>query len=174
MHELVIRSLRETERAWAEAALTAELGGRMQARRGELVDVLEGPVLVATRGDRPIGIVSWLVDAAGAIPGATAEVRALVVDADARGHGVGRLLIDAAAAALRESGVRRAWLVTTNDNLAALALYQKAGWQLTALRPGAIDDVRRTIKPAIPEMGEHGIPLRDELELELELSVGPA
>jgi ribosomal protein S18 acetylase RimI-like enzyme len=137
----------------------------MQARRRELIDVLEGPALVAIREDQGVGIVSWLVDDAGA----GAEVRALAVSTEARGQGVGRLLMDGAAAALRESGVRRSWLVTTNDNLAALALYQKAGWRLAALRPGAIDEVRRTIKPAIPDVGEHGIPLRDELELELEL-----
>jgi ribosomal protein S18 acetylase RimI-like enzyme len=137
----------------------------MQARRGELVDVLEGHALVATRGDEPVGIVSWLVAEADA----AAEVRALVVCADARGQGAGRMLIDAAADALRDAGVRRAWLVTTNVNLAAFALYQKAGWRLSALRAGAIDEARRTIKPGISERGEHGIPLRDELELTKEL-----
>lgn len=129
------------------------------------MDVLEGPALVALDGDRPVGIVSWLADTAGT----TAEVRALLVTANARRLGVGRVLIDAAAGALRELGVRSAWLVTTNDNLAALALYQKAGWRLSALRPGAVDESRRTIKPGIPAIGEHGIPLRDELELELDL-----
>jgi ribosomal protein S18 acetylase RimI-like enzyme len=97
-------------------------------------------------------------------------VRVLVVAQPARGRGVGRELIDAAAVALRHAGVRRAWLVTTNDNLAALALYQKAGWRLAALRPGALDEARRTLKPEIPELGQYGIPLRDELELELVLA----
>lgn len=137
----------------------------MQARRGELMDVLEGPALVAVRAGQPIGLVSWLVHE----PGGTAEVRALVVDAAARGLGVGRALIDAAVAAVRDAGVRRAWLVTTNDNLAALALYQRAGWRQSALRPRAIDELRRTIKPSIPEIGEHGVPIRDELELARDL-----
>ena len=141
----------------------------MQARRGKLVDVLDGQALVATKGEEPVGLVSWRVDAGGA----AAEVRALLVTAEARGQGAGRALIDAAADALREAGVRRAWLVTTNDNLAALALYQKAGWRLSALRAGAVDESRRTIKPGLPEIGEHGIPLRDELELELELVIAP-
>jgi ribosomal protein S18 acetylase RimI-like enzyme len=163
--ELVIRSLQEADREWAEAALAGELGGRMQARRGELVDALEGPVLVAARGDRPIGLVSWVVDGAGD----SAEVRVLLVIAEARGEGVGRMLIDAAADALRDAGVRRAWLVTTNDNLAALALYQKAGWRLAALRPGAIAELRRSIKPSIPIAGEHGILIHDELELSKDL-----
>jgi ribosomal protein S18 acetylase RimI-like enzyme len=137
----------------------------MQARRGALVDVLEGSGLVAMRDGLPVGLVSWLADDSGT----TAEVRVLAVAAEARGAGVGRALIDAAGAALRDAGVRHAWLVTTNDNLAALALYQKAGWRLAALRPGAMDQSRRTIKPSIPEIGEHDIALRDELELVIEL-----
>ena len=131
--------------------------------------MLAGSGLVAVPADRsdpdPVGLVTWFADASGA----NAEVRVLVVAGSARGRGVGRMLIEAAAAALREAGVGGAWLVTTNDNLAALALYQKAGWRLAALRPGAVADSRRTLKPTIPDLGEHGIPLRDELELELEL-----
>jgi ribosomal protein S18 acetylase RimI-like enzyme len=137
----------------------------MQARRGELVDVLAGPALVGVAAGEPIGLVSWLVDETGL----TAEVRAVLVSAAARGQGVGRMLIDAAADALRDAGVQRAWLVTTNDNLAALALYQKAGWRLSELRAGAIDSLRRSVKPSISEVGEHGIPLRDELELSKDL-----
>ena len=129
--------------------------------------MLEGPGLVGSRGNQPIGLVAWFIDPGGA----AAEVRVLVVSADARGQGTGRALIDAAADALREAGVRRAWLVTTNDNLAALALYQKAGWRLSALRPGAIDELRRSIKPSISEVGEHGIPIHDELELALDLDL---
>jgi ribosomal protein S18 acetylase RimI-like enzyme len=137
----------------------------MQARRGQLVDVVEGPGLVAVDDQQPAGLVSWLVDASGA----TAEIRALVVPASARRRGVGRLLLEACAVALRQFGVTRIWLVTTNDNLAALALYQKAGYRLVALRAGAIDDLRRTVKPAIGLIGEHGIPIRDELELAKDL-----
>ena len=35
---------------------------------------------------------------------------------------------------------------------------------VTGLRPGAVTQARR-IKPEIPETGDHGIPLRDELDL---------
>jgi ribosomal protein S18 acetylase RimI-like enzyme len=90
----------------------------MQARRGELVDMLEGQGLVSIRDGAPVGLVLWLIHS----PTATAEVRVLVVAGAARGLGVGRALIERAAATLRDAGVRRAWLVTTNDNLAALAL----------------------------------------------------
>jgi ribosomal protein S18 acetylase RimI-like enzyme len=139
----------------------------MQARRGELVDVLEsGAGLLALDAEGlPVGIVTWSIEPRGDV----AEVRAVAVAASVQGLGVGRALLDGTAAAVRAAGVSRAWLVTTNDNLAALALYQKAGWRLAALRPGAIDDARQRLKPEIPDVGQHGIPLRDELELELDL-----
>ena len=131
----------------------------MQARRGELVDVLEGDGLAAALDAVPIGILTWLA------AGRTAEVRAVAVAPEARGQGVGRALHRAAASALRSGGVARAWLVTTKDNHAALALYQKEGWRLAALRVGALDELRGTIKPSLPTVGEHGIPFHDELEL---------
>ena len=59
----------------------------------------------------------------------------------------------------------RLWVVTTNDNLPALAFYQLHGLRLASLRPRAVDLARR-IKPAIAETGYDGIPIRDELELE--------
>jgi GNAT superfamily N-acetyltransferase len=56
-------------------------------------------------------------------------------------------------------------LTTTNDNLDALRFYQRRGFRLVALRPGAVD-AARALKPEIPVTGAHGIPLRDELDLE--------
>jgi hypothetical protein len=35
--------------------------------------------------------------------------------------------------------------------------------------PGAVDDSRARLKPELPEVGDHGTPLRDELVLDKEL-----
>ena len=40
------------------------------------------------------------------------------------------------------------------------------GFRLVAVAPGAVD-VARARKPSIPLIGEYGIPLHDELTLEL-------
>jgi ribosomal protein S18 acetylase RimI-like enzyme len=146
---------------WAEGLLTDELGGRMQARRGELIDVLDADGLVALRAAQPVGIITW-----GREQGGSAEIACLAVASAARRRGIGRALLTAAADALRRRGVGRTWLVTTNDNHAALALYAQVGYRLAAVRPGAIDELRRTIKPSIPEVSPNGIPIHDELELE--------
>ena len=60
-------------------------------------------------------------------------------------------------------------MLTTNDNLDALRFYQRRGFRLAELRPGAVDRARERLKPEIPRTGEHGIPLRDELVLEMAL-----
>ena len=60
--------------------------------------------------------------------------------------------------------------MTTNDNLDALRFYQRRGFRLVALRPGAVDESRVSLKPQIGVSGDFEIPLRDELELELRLA----
>jgi ribosomal protein S18 acetylase RimI-like enzyme len=143
-----------------------EFGGRLQARRGQLIDAFGEAGVVAQWQGRMLGLACWQRDAADP---SLAEVTCLVVASAQRQRGIGRALLDGAVAALAAEGARRVWLVTTNDNLVALRLYQQAGFRLTALRAGAIDEARRTLKPSIGEIGAHGIPLRDELELEISL-----
>jgi hypothetical protein len=66
------------------------------------------------------------------------------------------------------AGCRKIWTITTNDNLDAMRFYQRRGFRIAAVRPGAVAAARR-LKPTIPELGEHGIPIRDEIELALTL-----
>ena len=75
-------------------------------------------------------------------------------------------MLDAVREIAGDAGCRRLWLITTNDNLPALGFYQKRGWRLVALHRDALDESRR-LKPEIPLLGIDGIPLRDEIELEL-------
>jgi ribosomal protein S18 acetylase RimI-like enzyme len=92
----------------------------------------------------------------------------VTLDALQTGVGVGSRLLDAVAAAARGAGARRLIVMSTNDNLRALRLYQRAGFRLTELRPGAVDE-SRIVKPSIPVVGHDGIPIRDELDLMLDL-----
>ncbi|HJW21103.1 MAG TPA: GNAT family N-acetyltransferase [Candidatus Limnocylindrales bacterium] len=134
-----------------------------------MVDALEGDGLVAEDANgTPVGLLTWIVGAAGSGPD-EAEVRVLVVEEGARGRGVGTALLHAAEAELRRAAVRRAWLLTTNDNTDGLAFYQRRGWRLAELHPGAVDEARASLKPAIAAVGSNGIPIRDELVLRREL-----
>ncbi len=83
--------------------------------------------------------------------------------------GIGTALINEVTKAAREIGCKRLFLITTNDNLRALGFYQKRGFGIVAIRRGAVNESRK-VKPSIPLVGENGIPLRDEIELEMNLA----
>jgi ribosomal protein S18 acetylase RimI-like enzyme len=144
------------DRSWASDLLDHEMAGAVQARRGEVLNALDLPGLVAEDSGHPVGLLFYRID------GEDYELFLLLaVDHE---QGIGTALVDALVA--RAAGRRRVWVVTTNDNLRALRFYQRRGFSLCALRPGAVDDTRRRLKPGIPFTGDDGIPLRDELELE--------
>ena len=147
---------------WATARLDDGLAGRLQARRGEIVDVLDGEALVAELDGRPVGLLTFRPDGP-----TTFELAALVVAEP--GRGIGSALIEAFLHEARRRAARRVWVVTTNDNLDALRLYQRRGFRLVALRAGAVDEARATIKPSIGKVADNGIPVRDELELAIDL-----
>jgi GNAT superfamily N-acetyltransferase len=131
-----------------------------------------GPVVVAhDTVFRPAGLpgfVAWLPDEplAGLL---TYEIRDGVLeivslDAVRQWAGTGTALVEAAAAEAASRGCSEIRLTTTNDNLDALRFYQRRGFHLAALRPGAVGRSRQ-VKPQIPLTGQHGIPVRDELDL---------
>ena len=142
------------DEAWAETVVVDGFGDRVQVRRGEPIDVLTVPGLVSEAGGEPVGLLMYVATDGGT------EIVVLV--AGDRRRGVGTALLDALRSAV--GGPIR--VVTTNDNVDALRFYQRRGFRLLAVRPGAVDETRRRWKPHLPAHGDHGIPLRDELELE--------
>jgi ribosomal protein S18 acetylase RimI-like enzyme len=154
--------LADRDETWATDLLGHALAGRLQARRGESVDVLDGDGLVAEIDGRPVGLLTFRPDGP-----TTIELAALVVGEP--GRGIGSALVDALLIEAARSGADRIWAVTTNDNLEALRLYQRRGFRLVALRAGAVDEARATIKPSIGDLAANGIPIRDELELAIDL-----
>jgi RimJ/RimL family protein N-acetyltransferase len=81
-------------------------------------------------------------------------------------HSSRSALVETVERLAADSGCDRLWLITTNDNTDALRFYQRRGFRLAALHRGAVDDSRSRLKPDIPRIGDHGIDLRDELELD--------
>lgn len=155
--------LRQIDTVGADVrAFLARHNADVVARGGELVDARERPAVVAYDGEVVVGVLAY------DIVGDACEVLCLYVDG--QWSGVGTALLGAAARIATAAGCRRFWVVTTNDNVDALRFYQRRGFRLSAVRPGAIDDARRRLKPAIPPAGAYGIPIRDEIELSQDLT----
>jgi GNAT superfamily N-acetyltransferase len=145
--------------AWIAERLRESWGSNMVVSRGRLRDAARLPALVCRREGELVGIATYEV-------GGDGDCELVTLDAFRRRDGVGTALLEAVAEEARSRGCRRVWLVTTNDNVDALRFYQRRGLRLVAVHAGAIDAARR-LKPEIPRVGEHGIPIHDEIELEL-------
>jgi ribosomal protein S18 acetylase RimI-like enzyme len=155
MGHVTIRAFTDADRPWTERLLGDDFGGRLQVRLGSVVDPLACPGLVAELDGGPAGILSF--DADGT------DVEVVYIEVVAKQQGIGTRLLDALDARTR---AHRLWLVTTNDNLDALRFYQRRGFRICDIRPGAVDEARRTLKPSIADVGSYGIPIRDEIVLE--------
>ena len=79
--------------------------------------------------------------------------------------GIGTALVEKVEKIAKELNCKKIWLITTNDNIDALLFWQKRGFSIKAIYPNAIS-VSRKLKPEISEIGNYGIPIRDEIELE--------
>jgi ribosomal protein S18 acetylase RimI-like enzyme len=152
-----VRHLRDDERAWAAATLRERWGADEVVGGGRTHRLADLPTLVADADVERAGLATYVID--------RGDCELVTVDALTVGGGIGGALVDAVADAARAAGARRVWLITTNDNLPALRLYQRHGFTLAALRPGAVEAARAR-KPQIPATGHAGIPIRDEIELE--------
>jgi GNAT superfamily N-acetyltransferase len=154
-----IREKQLKDQLWIEKILNERWGGEGQVVvHGEIFDARFLPALVAGESE---GLATYQIRRTNDI--GCAEL--VTLDAIASNQGVGTALIEALISKLRAEGASKLRVTTTNDNLNALRFYQRRGFRLIALRPGAVDEARR-LKPSIPAIGEYGIPIHDELELE--------
>jgi GNAT superfamily N-acetyltransferase len=82
------------------------------------------------------------------------------------GEGIGSALLEKMIEKAKTiEGLKRLWLMTTNDNLEAQEFYNKRGFIITAIYEGAIQK-SRDMGENIPLIGKNGIPIRDEVEME--------
>jgi ribosomal protein S18 acetylase RimI-like enzyme len=152
--------LSEKHRRWADDLIEKRWGSVKVVTRGRVHDTSLLPGFVAVSGGEPVGLATY--DIAGD------ECEMVSLDSLAEGIGIGTALVRAVEGVARSSGCRRLWLITTNDNLAAVGFYQKRGLHIAAIHLDALEESRR-LKPEIPLTGIDGIPIRDEIELELVL-----
>ena len=157
---IVVREALPEDQPAVDAFLEVH-GTALVARLGELIDARLPPALVADDGSRIVGALTWIAH--------EESFEVLTLHVTDQWRGTGSELLDGARRLAASLGFRRMWLITTNDNTDALRFYQRRGFRLARLHRGAVDRSRATLKPTIPEVAANGIPIRDELELELDL-----
>jgi ribosomal protein S18 acetylase RimI-like enzyme len=154
------RPLSAEDAAWVRTFWMEHWGSDIMVVHGDTYSATGLPGFVAEQNGQVLGLATYRLE----------PLRAELMSLDSliEGQGIGTALLEAVIAAARAAGCRKVILTTTNDNLNALRFYQKRGFHLCGLRPGAVEKSRQ-IKPSIPLVGDFGISIRDELELEKEI-----
>jgi GNAT superfamily N-acetyltransferase len=164
MSNLMIQPLTDADRPWVQSFVTAQWGAPQVVGHGTVYLPHTLPGFIALQAGERVGLLTYHIDAQ--------NCEIVTIDSLRPAGGIGTALIEAASAAAQAAGCHRLWLITTNDNLNALRFYQKRGFLLVAIHRNAVERARQ-LKPEIPLLGAHGIPLRDEIELERPLPSRP-
>jgi GNAT superfamily N-acetyltransferase len=155
-----VRPVDRGEHGQVAALVRQHWGNEVVVARGVVYRPAELPGFVAEHQDQWWGLVTYHIQ------GDRCQI--VTLDSLHPGAGVGTALIEAVKHVARNAGCRLVWLITTNDNTHALRFYQRRGFVLAALHRDAIRRSRQ-LKPDIPVTGFDGIPIRDELELQMSL-----
>ncbi len=155
-----IRPLHKDDKNWVVSLLKEWWAGPKIVTRGKVHQADKLPGFVTVHEGKPAGLITY--DIAGD------QCEIVTMNSLVEGKGIGLALIDAVKDTVAKAGCRRLWLITTNDNTKALRFYQKYGFSLVAVHWNAVEKSRE-LKPEIPLTGNDGIPIRDEIELEMML-----
>lgn len=158
---MLVRSIQASDRGWITSFIESHWGSEIIVAKGRVIRPADLHGFVVFKDKDPVGLLTYRIE------GPDCEI--VTIDSTTGGAGIGTALIDAVKQRAKAKDCRRLWLITTNDNLNALRFYQKRGFQIIAVYPNALQESRK-LKPQIPMKAASGIPIRDELELELELS----
>lgn len=122
--------------------------------------VLDCPAFLACDGDEVVGVAAYASE-----EGWNAMVLVVLnILPDWQGRGGGRALLDAVRDEAARRGLGRIMVVTSNDDLPALALYQRYGFRFVRVVPGRIAADHGEEFPGLA-----GISVRDEIWLEYRL-----
>ena len=160
MNQVRVRPTTAHDRAAVLAFVRDQWGGEVVVGHDEVIRPADLPGYVALVGGRIVCLATFRSSGEA--------VELVTIDSTIPGRGLGTNLLSCVEREARKDGCSSVWLITTNDNLDALRFYQKRGYRIVRVDPGAVDRVR-ALKPEIPLVGDDGIPIHDELVLEKRL-----
>jgi ribosomal protein S18 acetylase RimI-like enzyme len=155
-----IRPLTPADREWIRGKMVEAWEAEIIVVHKEVFRPAELPGFAACTGEEIVGLLTFRMD--------EDACEIMTLNSWREGTGIGTALIEAARQAAAREKRRRLFLVSTNDNTRALRFYQKQGFTIAAVRLNVMEQSRK-LKPEIPPTGADGIPIRDEIELEIVL-----
>jgi N-acetylglutamate synthase-like GNAT family acetyltransferase len=96
------------------------------------------------------------------------ECEIVLLEALIQKQGIGTKIIEKIKEIAKLNKCKQIWLITSNDNIDAIKFYQRRGFCISNFYKNAMEESRK-LKPEIPLIGEYEIPIRDEIEFEIEI-----
>ena len=159
-YEYIIYKIDSDLRERIQPIIIDTWGSRYLAVNGRLWDSGVMPGYAAVAGDTVLGYLIY------EFHNGVCEIMAL--ESLAQNIGVASALIEQVKLTAKSNGVRKLIVQTSNDNSRAFRFYQRRGFRIREIRINALDTARK-LKPSIPPNGEDEIPLRDEIEFEIDV-----
>jgi len=153
-----VREVTAGERGAVMQLFERDFGDTHIVAFGEVMDLEGAPALVAEMNGDMAGALAYRpINSA-------LHIIALATDPMWQRSGVGGYLLAEAELLARRLSLKRLAVSTTNDNLPALYFYQRHGYRLSEAVPNGVTKY-------VPEHeGFGGIPVRDEIRLEKQLT----
>ncbi len=159
---LGIRAIEDNDRWDIQEFLQEYWGSTQMVTRGRILEVQDLPGFIAPS---PAGDLNGLIT----LDVSERGCEIVTMNSVHRGRGIGTNLMSCAEIFASQQGAKCLWLVTTNDNVDAMAFYMRRGFRMVAIHKDAVRRSRE-LKPSIPMIGHHGIAIHDEIEFEKILS----
>jgi N-acetylglutamate synthase-like GNAT family acetyltransferase len=153
---VIVRQALPEDRAATLALFRRDFGHVEVAPFGSRIELEDKPALVAEMKGELAGALAYRL-----LPDAL-QILALATEPMWQRSGVGEHLVAEAEVLTRRHGLRRVLFATTNDNLPSLYFYQRRGYRISEVLPGAV--VPGLSAPVTQGFG--GIPVRDAIRLE--------
>jgi len=157
---MLIRELKPTDKGLVEKIINKRWCGSFIVRKGEKVYPAELDGFIVYDNEEIIGLVTYKIE--------HKKLEITSIDSLIEHRGIGSLMIQSLIEHAHIEGISNLWLVTTNDNLKAISFYRKHGFKIAVIHEGAVSK-SRLLKPSIPLRGYNDSPIKDEIEMILEL-----
>ncbi|MEM7825438.1 MAG: GNAT family N-acetyltransferase [Candidatus Aenigmatarchaeota archaeon] len=156
-----IRSTNEKDEEWIKKFISKEWSSEKVISLGKIYYPHKLPGFVATSKKKILGLITY------SIKKGICEI--VTLNSVQKRRGIGTALLKKVKEVALTQGCKKLVCATSNDNIDALRFYQRKGFQIIEVKPNMISLYHRKMKKEIPLIGNYGIPIRDEIKLEMKL-----
>lgn len=155
---LTITSITDQDRDWLKEKLKEHWFSENIVTKGRVINASKSMGFIASIGKKKVGVITYQIE--------NGNCEIITLNSFIPKKSIGSRLIEEVKRIAKRKECQSVWVITTNDNVEALEFYRKQGFTVRNIYKNALEESRK-LKPEIPKVGIGGIPLTDEIELQI-------